>query len=79
MKLLGVWVGAFAPAGTPNHAVNSLVSAFEKAIRSTEVSQMAEGIGVSVDYLSPDQLRKSMKEETELIRDIAKRAGLRKN
>ena len=79
MKLLGVWVGAFAPAGTPDYVLNLLIPAFEKAIRSSDVSTMADRIGVYVDYLNPDGLRKSIKEESEIVREIAKRAGLRKN
>lgn len=76
MKLLGAWLGVFAPAGTPASVLKVLIPAFEKAIHSPEVVKMAEGITVSVDYQNPDGLRKSIKEEFEIVREVAKQAGL---
>ena len=78
LKLLGVWVGAFAPAGTPDSVLKVLVPAFEKAIHSPEVVKAVEGVGSSLDYQKPEELKKSLQEEFEIVREVAKKAGLTK-
>ena len=78
LKLLGVWVGAFAPAGTPDSVLKVLTAAFEKAIHSPEVVKAVEGVGGSLDYQKPEELKKSIQEEFEIVREVAKKAGLTK-
>lgn len=79
IKLLGAWVGAFAPAGTPESVMNVLVPAFEKAINSPEVVKTIEAVGVSLAYLNPAEFKKSIKEQIEVVHDIAEKVGLIKN
>jgi len=76
IKLLNIWIGAFAPAGTPESVLKVLTPAFEKAINSPEVIKIAERLGTTIDYQKPEELRKSIKEEFEIIREVAKKAGL---
>lgn len=79
MKLLGVWVGAFVPAGTPPSVLSVLVPALQKAIHAPEVVKTIEGIGASLAYMEPAEFKKSIQEEIEVVRDIAEKAGLIKN
>jgi tripartite-type tricarboxylate transporter receptor subunit TctC len=70
-----VWFGFFAPAGTPDSAKKTLVSALEKSIKSTDGINAIHNIGALEDYKSPEEFKKMMLEEYGMIRELFKLAG----
>ena len=76
--LVSTWFGFFAPAGLPDDARNSLVSAIKKAIEIPENKKKAESLGFIADFKSPAETRKIMREDTQIATEIAKKIGLAK-
>jgi tripartite-type tricarboxylate transporter receptor subunit TctC len=75
-RLLSSWFGVLAPVGVPKSALKMLTPALETAVNSPEVIQAAERLGAAVDYQNPEEFRKSMQEEFEIVRQVAKKADL---
>jgi tripartite-type tricarboxylate transporter receptor subunit TctC len=75
-RLLSSWFGVLAPAGIPQSALKTIKLAFESSLSSPEVIKATEKLGATVDYQSPEEFRKSMQEEFELVRTLAKKADL---
>lgn len=75
-NLIGVWTGFFAPAGTPAEAKNVLVPAFRAAIRNPAFTAKLLSGGLVVNYNSPEEVLKEMRQEYQMVKDFAMRAGL---
>lgn len=77
--LLTAWLAVFAPSGIPEEVKKVLVPAVEKVIRNPEIKSKIEKMeGYVVDYKSPEELRRLIKEEYEMANEIALKIGLKK-
>ena len=72
------WNGPFAPAGTPKHVIDILVTAAEKALKHPDAVQRAQRLGFEVGYKSPEELRKLMVEQIPIAEKIARDANIYK-
>jgi tripartite-type tricarboxylate transporter receptor subunit TctC len=77
-KLPSGWFAWFAPAGIPDDVKKILVPAIERMIKTPEVAQRIENLGLIVDYKPPAELRKMMTGEYEVARGLALKLGLGK-
>ena len=68
----------YAPAGITEEAKKVLIPAIEKAVKAPEMKPKMEKLGFVVDYKSPAEHLKLMKEEYEIAYTLAKKIGLRK-
>ncbi len=67
-----VWFGFFAPTGIPGSVKKILVSALERSIKSTDVTNAIQKLGALEDYKTPDEFRKSMLEEYGMGKELLK-------
>ncbi len=77
-KLPSGWFAWFAPAGIPDDVKKVLVPAIEKMVKTPEVKEKIEKLGLIVDYQPPEELRKMMTGEYEVARGLALKLGLGK-
>jgi tripartite-type tricarboxylate transporter receptor subunit TctC len=77
-NLLSPWFAWFAPAGVSEEAKKVLVPAIEKTTKVPELMQKIEKLGLSVDYKSPEGLKKIMMSDYETARALAVQLGLAK-
>jgi tripartite-type tricarboxylate transporter receptor subunit TctC len=77
-NLLSAWFGWFGPAGIPEEAKKALIPAIEKTTRVPELIQKIEKLGLTVDYRSPEELKKLMLSDYETARALAIKLGLSK-
>ena len=77
-NLLSPWFAWFAPAGVSEEAKKVLIPAIEKTTKVPELAQKIEKLGLTVDYKSPDELRKTMVSDYETARALALKLGLSK-
>jgi len=68
---LRVWIGVFAPTGVPQQVPDVLIPALEKVFNTPEVIQRATKAGFTVDYMNPEEFRKFLESEIQMIRKIA--------
>lgn len=73
-----VWTGVFAPTGVPKQVIDVLAPAVEKAFKNPEVMKRAVNMSMELEYMGPDQLRKSMESEIRIIKEVAAEAELAK-
>jgi tripartite-type tricarboxylate transporter receptor subunit TctC len=76
--LLSAFFALYAPAGIAEEAKEVLVPAIEKAVKAPEMKPKMEKLGFVVEYRSPAEHLKLMKEEYEMACTLAKKIGLRK-
>jgi tripartite-type tricarboxylate transporter receptor subunit TctC len=76
--LLSTWFAFYGPSGMPDEVKKTLVSAIEKAIKNPELKGKVDKMGFLVDYKSPSDLNRLVKEDYETANAIAIRIGLRK-
>jgi tripartite-type tricarboxylate transporter receptor subunit TctC len=70
------WLGYLVASGTPESAVKTLASAFEKTIKNPELVEKAEKAGYIVEYKNPQEFRKYLEEQYEIVSKVAKEAGI---
>ena len=70
------WFGLFAPAGTPKAIIAKLNQATVKALDTKEVRDQLLSQGVEADSSSPQELSKTLREETVTWATIIKNAGI---
>jgi tripartite-type tricarboxylate transporter receptor subunit TctC len=75
---LAVWLAVYAPAGVPKQVIDVLVPAVKKAFTDPEVIKRGVNAGLVVEYLGPEETRKLLTSGLELIKVLAKKAGLAK-
>lgn len=71
-----IWVGAFVPAGTPDHIVESLSSAMLAAHEDEGFREWAGSIGAEVIPMSPAEFSDFVVEDLASLTDFAERTGL---
>lgn len=75
---LAVWLAVYAPAGVPKQVIDVLVPAVKKTFTDPEVIKRGVNAGLVVEYLGPAETRKLLESGLELIKGLAKKAGLAK-
>jgi len=75
-NLLGVWMAFFAPAGVPVEVTNALVPAIEKAVKVPAIISKLAVLGMAQDYLPPEKFLAEIREERQLVEEIARKAGI---
>ena len=73
-----VWIALFAPQGVPQHVIDVLVPAAERAFKDPEARQRATNAGLVVDYMGPQETAKLLEAGLTNIRKVAKAAELAK-
>lgn len=73
---LDAWVSLFAPAGTPDAAVEKLTKALEQGLAKDSTVQKAAAAGVQVRYQSPQQLGETVKADTAYWSTVITTAGI---
>ena len=76
--LLSSWFAVYAPSGIPEEARKVLIPAIEKSVMVPEMKPKMEKLGFVVDYKSPAEHLKLMKEEYETAIALASKMGLQK-
>ena len=71
-----VWIALFAPGGVPQHVIDVLIPAVEKAFKDPEARQRAMNAGLVVDYLGPQETAKLLESGLATIRRVAKAAEM---
>ncbi|CAG0948940.1 hypothetical protein BURK1_00072 [Burkholderiales bacterium] len=71
-----VWVGAFAPAGTPADVVATLNAAIAKALDAPEVRDRLVDAGIVPVKSSPEELAETVRRERALVQAVASSAGI---
>ncbi len=74
---LSIWVGLFAPAGTPGDIVSKLNAQVVRILNAPEVREKLLAIGVDVMSSTPEQLAELIKQDTPKYRMPAKNAGIK--
>lgn len=73
---LDAWVSLFAPAGTPDAIIQKMADALQTGLQDPAVMRKAEGAGVAVRYQNPEQLAKTVAEDTRYWSRIIESAGI---
>ena len=74
---LDVFFAIFGPANLPPDVMSKLAPAFERVMKNPEVQAKLEQMGFSVQYEGPQQLAEHLKREIALVKDVAKKAGIK--
>jgi tripartite-type tricarboxylate transporter receptor subunit TctC len=74
-----IWIGMFAPAGTPKPVVDKLNAELRKALDSPQVKKRFGELGVEESWLTPAEFDARVKREIEEMGAFAKRAGMKAN
>jgi len=72
---LNAWFGLAAPAGTPRPIVDKLNAEFVKAMKSPEVTQKLNELGVNVVASSPEEFASVMAQDTNVLGRVVKESG----
>ena len=73
-----VWMAVFAPTGVPQQVVDVLVPAVEKVLNNPDVVQRGTKLGIEVDYMGPEELRKHMESQIKIVEKVARDANIPK-
>jgi len=76
--MFGIWFAFVASAGIPEEARAALVAGVEHAVKSPAVGAKLLPLGIVQDYRTPAELAAEIREESELVRAVAKASGLLK-
>lgn len=74
---LEVFYAVVGPANLPREVVDTLVPAFEKAIRNPDNEAMLQKMGFSVVFEGPRQLAERIRDELATVRDVAGKIGIK--
>jgi tripartite-type tricarboxylate transporter receptor subunit TctC len=73
---LTVWMGLFAPRGTPRPIIDRLNAVAHKFVDDPEAASFLKGFGFQPYWTSPEQFRKEFSQEQERLTAIAKKMGI---
>lgn len=71
-----VWFGLFAPNGVPKLVPNVLIPVVEQVFKNPEVVNRATKIGLTVEYMGPEELGKFLESEIRIAKQVAIDANL---
>ena len=72
-----VWLGVFAPTGVSKTVLDILIPSLENVFKNPEVVERAKKARFSVEYRGPEEFRKMIESEIEMIEKVAKSTGLK--
>lgn len=70
-------LGFYIAAKTPKEIYGKLVPVFEKAVKTPKVAAKLDSSGVVVDYRSPAEFAKDIKEEWDTVSSLAEEIGIK--
>lgn len=73
---IGTWFGVLAPAGTPREVTTRLSSEMIRIIRSPEFGQRMAEIGAEPIGNTPEQMARTIREETDKFAKLVKQANV---
>jgi tripartite-type tricarboxylate transporter receptor subunit TctC len=73
---VGVWVGFFAPAGTPHEIVEKLNGAITRILRTDEIRERFIDLGLEVSEDTPQEFAAFVKSEIVRWNRVSKAAGI---
>ena len=71
-----VWLGLFAPAGTPPAVIQRLYQDFTQAILQPDIRQRLEALGLDPETKAPSEFTAFIRKETEIWSRIVRQAGI---
>jgi len=74
----GIWMGLFAPAGTPRPVISKLAAALNEALKSPPVAEGLNKLGMDTAGGTPDQFSGYIASEIKKWTAVAAEAGLKK-
>lgn len=72
-----LWIGVFAPPGTPKPIVDRLYQELDKAMKTAEVAERVSGLYYDTWTLSPDEFAAYLRTDLEKWRKVTSLAGLK--
>ena len=72
-----LWIGMFAPAGTPADVVDKINADVTRALQSQEVRERLAALGAEPMVMTPAEFRKFMREEIDDSAKVVKAAGIK--
>jgi tripartite-type tricarboxylate transporter receptor subunit TctC len=69
----GVWVGIFAPKGTPRPIIDKLSLGFKKMTENKQAIEGLKKLGNNFTYQGPDEFGKTWREEYDQYKELAKK------
>ena len=70
-----LWVGLFAPKGTPDAAVNKLREEAKKAVASEQFGTAIKNIGDEVAYLDRPEFAKFLEADSKRVENAIRQIG----
>jgi len=74
---LEAWIALFAPAGTPPDVIAKLLHATEKALQSPAVIERARTSGMTIRYMTPQQLDATVKTDLQYWSKVIRDANIK--
>lgn len=68
----GVWIGLFAPKGTPKDVVNRLNAIVQKALASPEVTKQFAALDTQIDAQGPQAFKAMLSQDAQTWKDVVK-------
>ena len=72
----GVWRTVAAPDGTPEDVMNTLSEALRNALQQEDLAEDFEQVGLSIDYLTPEETREHILNEYQELQQVLADAGV---
>jgi tripartite-type tricarboxylate transporter receptor subunit TctC len=72
-----LWIGMFAPAGTPADVVDKINADVTRALQSQEVRERLAALGAEPMVMTPAEFRKFMRDEMDDAAKVVKAAGIK--
>jgi tripartite-type tricarboxylate transporter receptor subunit TctC len=70
------WFGMLAPKGIPKAVKTTLVQAFKKTMEDPQVISSLGNMGLTVSYLSPEEVENRIQKEYKLVLSVWEKIGL---
>ena len=67
----GVWIGIFAPKGTPRPMINKLADSFKKMLKTSGRLPASRRWGQSSTIAGPEEFEKEWREEYQAYKELA--------
>jgi tripartite-type tricarboxylate transporter receptor subunit TctC len=71
------WYAVFAPAKTPASIIDKLNADLKWALSQSDVKERVQNLGIEVRTSTPEELRKVMQRDIELIEDLVRRGVMK--
>jgi tripartite-type tricarboxylate transporter receptor subunit TctC len=74
---VAAWIGIMVPSGTPKPIVDRLSAAVNKAMQYPDTGEKLNASGLELDYRSPQDFARNLKEQRERFAEIIKKNNIR--